>query len=213
MARSALLLLADGRFPAGGHAHSGGMEAAVDDGRVDDLASLAVFLDGRLDTVGRADAALAAAVVHRWPDVPWAALEAEARARTAPPAGRAASCALGRQLLRAARRVWAVAAPDDVSYAVALGAVAAAAGLTALDAALVAAHHAVTGPAGAAVRLLGLDPVAVQATVAALPIDAVAEAAAADGAGPLDQLPGAGLVLADLAAERHARKEARLFAS
>ena len=26
---SALLLLADGRFPAGGHAHSGGVEAAV----------------------------------------------------------------------------------------------------------------------------------------------------------------------------------------
>lgn len=29
MSRTALLILADGRFPAGGHAHSGGMEAAV----------------------------------------------------------------------------------------------------------------------------------------------------------------------------------------
>jgi urease accessory protein len=213
MARSALLLLADGRFPAGGHAHSGGLEAAVDDGRVHDLASLAVFLDGRLATVGMSDAALAAAVVHRWPDPPWAVLEAEARARTAAPAVRAASSALGRQLLRAARRLWAVDAPDGCSHPVALGAVAAAAGLTALDAASLAAHHAVTGPAGSAVRLLGLDPVAVQGVVVALPVDEVAAEAAAAGAGPLDALPGAGLVLADLAAERHARKEARLFAS
>ncbi|MFD7932135.1 urease accessory protein UreF, partial [Streptomyces sp. NPDC059742] len=28
MSRAALLVLADGRFPAGGHAHSGGAEAA-----------------------------------------------------------------------------------------------------------------------------------------------------------------------------------------
>ena len=31
---SVLLLLADGRFPAGGHAHSSGLEAAVAAGRV-----------------------------------------------------------------------------------------------------------------------------------------------------------------------------------
>jgi urease accessory protein len=213
MAPAALLLLADGRFPAGGHAHSGGLEAAVDDGRVHDLASLAVFLDGRLATVGLSDAALAAAVARRWPDVPWAALEAEARARTAAPALRAASLALGRQLLRAARRVWNVGAPDDLSHPVALGAVAAAAGLHALHAATLAAHHAVTGPASAAVRLLGLDPVAVQAFVASLPLDAVARDAATAATGLPGELPGAGLLLVDLAAERHVRKEARLFAS
>jgi urease accessory protein len=213
MARLALLLLADGRFPAGGHAHSGGLEAAVDDGRVHDVESLAVFLDGRLITVGRSDAVLAAAVVHRWPDPPWEALEAEARARIAPPSVRAASSALGRQLLRAGRRVWTVSAPEELSHPVALGAVAAAGGLSALDAALLASYHAVTGPAGAAVRLLGLDPVAVQAVVASLPVDVVAAEAADAAAGPLDGLPGAGLLWADLAAERHARKEARLFAS
>ncbi|HKA04051.1 MAG TPA: urease accessory UreF family protein [Acidimicrobiales bacterium] len=213
MATAALLLLADGRFPAGGHAHSGGLEAAVDDGRVLDLESLATFLAGRLATVGRTDAALAAAVVHRWPDVPWDRLEAEARARTAAPALRGSSVALGRQLLRGARRVWSLEAPADLSHPVALGAVAAAAGLTALDTAVLALHHAVTGPAGAAVRLLGLDPVAVQALIAGLPTDAVAAEAAAAGAGPLEELPGAGLLLVDLAAERHARKEARLFAS
>ncbi|MDP9388377.1 MAG: urease accessory protein UreF, partial [Actinomycetota bacterium] len=46
------LLLADGRFPAGGHAHSAGVEAAVADGRVGDVASLAAFARGRLWTAG-----------------------------------------------------------------------------------------------------------------------------------------------------------------
>ena len=40
MSRAALLLLADGRFPAGGHAHSGGVEAAVTHGAVHDTDSL-----------------------------------------------------------------------------------------------------------------------------------------------------------------------------
>ncbi|MET7801807.1 urease accessory protein UreF, partial [Streptomyces decoyicus] len=34
MNRAALFVLADGRFPAGGHAHSGGAEAAVAAGRI-----------------------------------------------------------------------------------------------------------------------------------------------------------------------------------
>lgn len=38
MSRAALLVLADGRFPAGGHAHSGGAEAAVRAGRITDAA-------------------------------------------------------------------------------------------------------------------------------------------------------------------------------
>ncbi|MFF5180139.1 urease accessory protein UreF [Micromonospora sp. NPDC000316] len=65
MATSSLvLLLADGRFPAGAHAHSGGLEAAVAAGRVDDLASLEAFLLGRLATAGLVGAAFAAAA-HR----------------------------------------------------------------------------------------------------------------------------------------------------
>jgi urease accessory protein len=226
MTIEALLLLADARFPGGGHAHSSGLEAAVDDGRVVDIDSLALFLDGRLRTVALSDAALAAAVVARSPEPPWSELEAEARARTASPAARVASLTLGRQLLRAAAGVWpksselgslransARTLPSSLSFPVALGAVAVVAGLDAHAAALLAVHHAVTGPAAAGVRLLGLDPVGVQAAVAALPLDAVAAAAAGCADGPLADLPGAGLLLADLGAERHARKEARLFAS
>ncbi|NEB86732.1 urease accessory protein UreF, partial [Streptomyces anulatus] len=48
MSRAALLVLADGRFPAGGHAHSGGAEPAVAGGRVRDADSLADFCRGRL---------------------------------------------------------------------------------------------------------------------------------------------------------------------
>ncbi|MGW0375423.1 urease accessory protein UreF, partial [Streptomyces coeruleorubidus] len=52
MSRAALLVLADGRFPAGGHAHSGGAEAAVKAGRISGAASLADFCRGRLHTAG-----------------------------------------------------------------------------------------------------------------------------------------------------------------
>jgi urease accessory protein len=58
---AALLLLTDSRLPAGGHAHSGGVEAAVAKGRVHDVESLASFLSGRLATIGLVAAAFAAA--------------------------------------------------------------------------------------------------------------------------------------------------------
>ncbi|MFD8826698.1 urease accessory protein UreF, partial [Streptomyces sp. NPDC059605] len=64
MSRAALLVLADGRFPAGGHAHSGGAEAAVEQGRVRDAGDLAAFCRGRLHTAGLTAAALAAAAAH-----------------------------------------------------------------------------------------------------------------------------------------------------
>ena len=59
------LLLSDSRFPAGGHAHSGGVEAAVTAGTVSDLASLEAFLRGRLRTAGLVAAGLAAAACMR----------------------------------------------------------------------------------------------------------------------------------------------------
>ncbi|MFD9634761.1 urease accessory protein UreF, partial [Streptomyces violascens] len=52
MSRAALLVLADGRFPAGGHAHSGGAEPAVKAGRIRNAADLAEFCRGRLHTSG-----------------------------------------------------------------------------------------------------------------------------------------------------------------
>jgi urease accessory protein len=100
-------------------------------------------------------------------------------------------------------------------HAVALGTVAAAAGLSAADAALVAAYQAVTGPAGAAVRLLGLDPYEVHGLLAALAprCDETAARAAACAEGPPAGLPAASAPLLDLTAEIHAAWEVRLFAS
>jgi len=57
----AALLLGDSRFPAGGHAHSGGVEPAVTAGTVAHLGTLEVFLRGRLRTAGLVAASLAAA--------------------------------------------------------------------------------------------------------------------------------------------------------
>ena len=61
----AALLLSDSRFPAGGHAHSGGVEPAVTAGTVSDLTSLEAFLLGRLRTAGLVAAVLAAAACAR----------------------------------------------------------------------------------------------------------------------------------------------------
>ena len=60
-----VLMLADARFPAGGHAHSGGLEGAVTAGMVTDVGSLELFLRGRLATAGVVAAGLAAAACAR----------------------------------------------------------------------------------------------------------------------------------------------------
>lgn len=214
---TALLLLADARFPAGGHAHSGGLEAAAELENVRDTASLERFLRGRLATAGLVAAAFAAAACRsRDADV---MLDAELDARIPSPVLRAASRRLGRQLLRAGRRVWPAPTLDaparGLHHAVALGAVAAAAGLRPEDAALVAAYDAVAGPATAAVRLLGLDPFEVHALLAHLEPELASTAAegARRAAGPPSELPANAGPLLDLSAERHATWEVRLFAS
>ena len=62
---AALLLLADGRFPSGGHANSAGVESAVAQGDVVDVATLERYLAGRLATTGVVDAAFACRAVRR----------------------------------------------------------------------------------------------------------------------------------------------------
>jgi urease accessory protein len=204
-------MLADGRFPAGGHAHSGGVEAAVAAKRVTDVVSLERFLRGRLATTGLVAAAFAASTTDPQD------LDDGLDARTASPALRRASRAQGRALLRAGRAIWgtATASRPEPHHPVALGIVARAAGLAPTDAALAAAYGTVTGPAGAAVRLLGLDPYAVQALVAILApdCDAIAAAGAAYAHAPVDDLPACAAPLLDVDAEHHAAWEVRLFAS
>ncbi|MFD6246132.1 urease accessory protein UreF [Streptomyces roseolus] len=220
MTRSALLVLADGRFPAGGHAHSGGAEAAVKAGRVRDAASLEAFCRGRLHTAGLTAAGLAAgAALGLDPHE----LDAAADARTPSPALRAAARRLGRQLMRAARATWpgpgldalAAAFPRGAHQPVVLGVTARAAGLGPEDAAHCAAYEAVGGPATATVRLLGLDPYRATAVLARLApeMDEVAARATAAAREGVDALPAASAPLLDITAEQHAAWPVRLFAS
>ncbi|MGW2303698.1 urease accessory protein UreF [Streptomyces sp. NPDC001809] len=218
--RAALLVLADGRFPAGGHAHSGGAEAAVRAGRIQDAAGLEAFCRGRLHTTGLTSAALAAAAAH---GLDPAALDAAADARTPSPALRAAARRLGRQLMRAARAAWpcaeldalAAAYPRGAHQPVVLGAAARAAGLGPEDAAHCVAYETVGGPATAVVRLLGLDPFQATAVLARLApaMDLVAKEAARAARQGIDALPAASAPLLDITAEQHASWPVRLFAS
>jgi urease accessory protein len=217
-----LLLLADGRFPAGGHAHSAGVEAAVTDGRITDTATLVAFVEGRVVTVGLTEAALAAATALRPHLLP--TLDAEANARIPCPPLRDASRRLGRSLARAAARCWPHtlwlalddAAPGGAHQPVALGVACATAGGGAEDAASIAVHHAVNTPALAAVRLLGLDPLEVAAATASMVSGVgteVAAAAVAAAHGEPADLPAASGPLLDIAALEHRGSALRMFAT
>ncbi|PYC78858.1 urease accessory protein UreF [Streptomyces tateyamensis] len=212
---AALLLLADGRFPAGGHAHSGGAAAAVAAGTVTDVPSLERFLLGRLHTVGLTAAGLAAAAARTADPAELAELDRATEARTPSAALRAVSRRLGRQLLRAARAGWPAdaglaALPAGTHHPVVLGTAARAAGLTDRRAAELAVHEAVSGPATAALRLLGLDPYQLVAVLARLApqLDLVAERAAT-----ATRLPAASAPLLDLYGERYDSWKVKLFAS
>ncbi|MGX1268512.1 urease accessory protein UreF [Streptomyces phaeoluteigriseus] len=224
MSRAALLVLADGRFPAGGHAHSGGAEEAVKAKRITDAASLEDFCRGRLHTAGLVAAALAAAAAA---GADPAELDAAADARTPSPALRVAARRLGRQLTRAARATWPSAEldalarkfPKGAHQPVVLGLTARAAGLGASDAAYCAAYESVSGAASAVVRLLSLDPFEATAVLArvAPQVDRVVDRAVSAGVAVLsdgvDALPAASAPLLEVGAEAHAGWGVRLFAS
>lgn len=226
------LLLADSRFPGGGHVHSGGLEEAASRGLIRSEDDLPAFLTGRLRTAGTLDAVFAAASAHctaRNADL-WSIVDAELDARTPSAAQRSASRAQGRATARAAGFIPSVdsrcgaplrsllSATPRPHHAVVLGCVVGVCGGAPMDAALTAAYLSVSGPASAAVRLLGLDPLRVNGIVAAMaPTLASVAADAAECAG-LDpaQLPAPGAPGLDLLAEehgRHHREEVRLFAS
>ncbi|MFH9864067.1 urease accessory protein UreF [Streptomyces sp. NPDC017202] len=224
MSRAALLVLADGRFPAGGHAHSGGAEEAVKAGRITGAVDLADFCRGRLHTAGLVAAALAAAAAA---GADPGELDAAADARTPSPALRAAARRLGRQLLRAARATWPDAEldalarkfPKGAHQPVVLGLTARAAGLEPRDAAYCAAYESVSGPASAVVRLLSLDPFEATAVLArmAAEVDGLVDRAVVAGAAVpsegVEVLPAASAPLLEIGAEAHAGWGMRLFAS
>ncbi|WP_253863174.1 urease accessory protein UreF [Prauserella halophila] len=223
------LILADSRFPGGGHVHSGGLEEAVERGLIHGTADLRPFLAGRLRATGELTAVFAAAAAHAAARGVtrrhWAVLDSEFDARTPSAAQREASRAQGRGTARAASAGWPspvlrelLAETPRPHHPVILGVITGMSGGRPVDAASTAAYLAVSGPASAAVRLLGLDPLAVNGIVANLSraLDDVAgRAAAVAGDDPRD-LPAPGAPALDLLAEaqlRHHKEEVRLFAS
>ena len=141
-----LLQFSDGLFPAGGFAHSFGLETYVQDGRVRDRRDLEKFIAAHLDgSAGPADAAAAAIAVkiaRRDEPREWLALDARLNAMKTVPEFRAASRQMGRQALRVA------AALGDDPFLARLA--------RAVDEERTAAHHATVF--GAAVGRGGADP-------------------------------------------------------
>jgi urease accessory protein len=230
-----LLLLLDSRAPAGANHHSGAMEAAVSTGLVTGLADLEDFCRARLRTSARVAAAFAAAACRvqqtAGPSAggpgragEWALLDAEFDARTPSEATRVASRQLGGGLRRLLRSMlpdadlvtpWAQCAAPAPHHPLVLGAGVAMAGGSPALSGRAAALAACSGPASAAVRLLGLDPFAVQAMLARLAhdIDTCATRAALSAAQPPRSLPCDGAPALDLLADFHLTAEVRLFAS
>jgi urease accessory protein len=143
-------------------------------------------------------------------------LDAEFAARTPSEAMRAASEQLARGLRRLARAMLpdlAVADPARAprQHPVLLGALVGAVGGDPTLAARAAALATVTVPASAAVRLLGLDPFAVQAMLADLAREI--DHLVLDAAGEPADLPADTAPALDLLADHHLTTEVRLFAS
>jgi urease accessory protein len=223
-----LLSLLDSRAPAGAHGHSGGMEAAVTAGFVAGVADVEQFCRLRLRTSGQAAAGFAAAACALWDGgaspARWAELDGEFSARVPSPAARTASRQLGSGLRRLVAAMlpaadlatpWREIGRPAPHHPLVLGAAVALAGGGPQLAGVAAALGTVATAASAAVRLLGLDPYAVQGVLAGLAteINATGAARAGDNLGDFAGLPALSAPALDLLADVHARSEVRLFAS
>jgi urease accessory protein len=222
----ALLQFSDGLFPAGGFAHSFGLETYTQAGTVKDRAGLEAFLRAHLEgSSGPADAVAAACAARFASQGDWAscqALDHRLDAMKCVPEFRAASVQMGRQTARAA-----AALGDDpflarLAGAIEVGTIAghhamifgAAAGRHGADARTAAAaflHSTTALLVNAALRLLPIGQIEGQQTLAALRPLMAGLAQAAALATPDEMWSFApGLELAGL---RHAELDLRLFRS
>ena len=218
-----LLLLTDGRFPAGGYAHSGGLEPALADGL--ERAGLSRFLTDRLTAIAFPECLLmlAAARAAREADLEaLALLDLEADARCPSPPLRAAARRLGAGLLRTSSALW----PDDPIIAayrnastrtprpVAFGVVGAATGLDDDECASAYLYEEAMTVAAAAVRLLPVDSSESLRLITAVgpQLARLAEEAVSVRLAPRE-LPSSFAPLHELRSLAHAQREGRLFAS
>ncbi len=214
------LLLADGRFPAGGYAHSGGLEQACHDGLTAD--EVAAYLRARLHAVAAPECALAVAAGRETEVDGLLLLDDEAAARVPSPVLRAVSQRLGSQLLRTASVVWPDArmprayraASTSTPRPVAFGVVARAAGLDELELARGFLYDDATMVTAAASKLLPVDVLSMTRLLVELEEDIERLALAAVSLNlPPRELPSAFAPLLELRSLAHGRREGRLFAS
>lgn len=222
----ALLQLADGLFPAGGFAHSLGLETYVQAGVIRDRAGLEAFVRAHLEgSAGPADAVATACAVRlaAGDDLP-AVMELDARlgAMKCVPEFRAASVQMGRHTARTAAAFAAdpflsrlAGAVEDGAtpghHAVVFGAVLGRHGAGPGEAAAAFLHSTAAMLVNAGLRLLAIGQVEGQRILAGLRPRAAALASAAAAATVEDMWAFApGLEIAGL---RHAELEARLFRS
>ena len=222
----ALLRFADGLFPAGGFAHSLGLETYVQDGAVTDRAGLEAFVSAHLEgSAGPADAVAAASAVRLAAAgdlAGWVALDARLEAMKPVPETRAASRQMGRQTLRIAAATGddaflsalARAVDDGLAaghHAAVFGAALGRAGAEAEDTAAAYLYSTAALLVGAGLRLLALGQLDGQRVLTAVRPRIARLAPAAAAATPEDMWSfNPGLELAGI---RHATLEARLFRS
>jgi urease accessory protein len=204
-------------FPTGAFTYSHGLEAAVDDGRVDGVQALRTWLDDLLrHGTGRNDAILAAAAWRAARDGTALAEVNDLALALCPSRERRLEAAgQGNAFAAAIRAAWpaAVAAwpAGDLAYPVALGSACGCAGVP-LGPALEALGLAfASNLVSAAIRLGVVGQTDGQRVIAAL-LPVVAAAAAGGAAATLDDLGGCAQV-SDIASMRHETLYSRLFRS
>jgi urease accessory protein len=222
----ALVQFADGLFPAGGFAHSFGLETYTQDGRVSDRAGLEAFVVAHLEgAAGPADAVAVAVAVRAAAvaDQPaWLELDGRLEAMKTVPEFRAGSRQMGRQTARVAAAVapdpfvatLARAIEDGLTpghHAAVFGAALGRRGVDAEPAAAAFLYSTAALLVGAGLRLIALGQLDGQKVLTAV-LPRVAQLAATAAVTPVGEMWSFTPAL-ELAGLRHAGLEMRLFRS